>query len=96
MTTDLTTLTESEQKVMTVCSETEYSSTNPWSFAVREASGLHIGSYGGVVASLVKKGLCIISDYGSMGRSMDMVFYLTQEGLKVNLALHERNNTQAR
>ena len=84
--TELTTLTDHEKTVMTVCTETEYSSA-PWNFAMAYASGLSVGSYGGVVSSLVKKGLVSIEDYGGRGRSADMVFYLTREGAQVNMAL---------
>ena len=84
--TELTTLTDHERTVMTVCTETEFRGA-PWNFAVNDASGLSFSSYEGVVSSLIQKGLVFIEDYSYEGRPADMVFYLTREGAQVNTAL---------
>ena len=51
-----------------------------WSFDVQEKCKLPVKSYGGVVASLVKKGYVTLYDYERFGRFRDMVFVLTDKG----------------
>lgn len=53
-----------------------------WVFAVIKGSGLDPKVARGAIASLVKKGMVQIDDYEGKGRSADMTFSLTAEGVK--------------
>jgi hypothetical protein len=57
-----------------------YDLNGTWSFAVQDICDLNTKSYGGVVASLVKKGLVTITDNEGKGRFRDMIFRLTDKG----------------
>ena len=56
--------------------------TYTWAFAVIDESGLNPKVARGAIASLVKKGMVEIDDRESKGRSADMTFTLTAEGVK--------------
>ena len=76
-------LTELEVLVLKAARRTDYGDCleyPQWSFAVCDASGLNEKVYRGVVSSLVKKGIVMISDDEGKGLYMDMTFEFTEKG----------------
>jgi len=76
-------LTELEIKVLQAARKTNFGDClegGQWSFAVCDAAKLDEKIYRGVVASLVKKGLVVISDDEGKGKFSDMVFDYTDAG----------------
>lgn len=77
-------LTELEIAVLNACRNNDFGDAldpneAPWSYAIAEKAGLDTKTYRGVMASLVKKGLAVVWDYGEKGRFDDQVVNLTEK-----------------